>query len=124
MRGLLLSDDMIFTSRIAGTAKDLGHSVQTAQSADRLLDLARQETPACVIIDLANPGLNLGEMLADLAGACAVRPYVVAYGSHVDAASLRAAREAGCNLVWPRSKFVEELPRALPEWFSQSRTTG
>ena len=32
------------------------------------------------------------------------------------AAGLRAAREAGCDLVLPRSKFVEELPRALPGW--------
>ena len=43
-------------------------------------------------------------------------PRMVAYGSHVDAAVLRAAREAGCDPVLPRSKFVEELPRALPEW--------
>jgi hypothetical protein len=41
---------------------------------------------------------------------------VVAYGSHVDTERLRAARSAGCDPVLPRSKFVEELPKALPQW--------
>jgi hypothetical protein len=42
----------------------------------------------------------------------------VAYGSHVDTESLRAARAAGCDRVLPRSKFIEELPSALPDWFA------
>jgi hypothetical protein len=45
-------------------------------------------------------------------------PRIVAYGSHVDTAGLRKAREAGCDLVWPRSKFVAELPGALQAWFA------
>jgi hypothetical protein len=53
------------------------------------------------------------QQLASMGG-----PRVVAYGSHVDTATLRAAREAGCDPVLPRSKFVEELPSALPHWFT------
>jgi hypothetical protein len=44
---------------------------------------------------------------------------VLAYGSHVDTDTLRAARAAGCDPVWPRSKFIEELATALPGWFGQ-----
>jgi hypothetical protein len=40
----------------------------------------------------------------------------MAYGSHVDTATLRAARAAGCDPVLPRSKFVEDLPICLPAW--------
>ena len=36
--------------------------------------------------------------------------------THVDAAGLRAAREAGCDPVLPRSQFVEALPLRLAEW--------
>jgi hypothetical protein len=50
---------------------------------------------------------------------CSPVPRVVAYGSHVDAAGLRAAREAGGDVVLPRSKFVEELPHKLPTWLSE-----
>ena len=43
-------------------------------------------------------------------------PMVIGYGSHVAAAALQAAREAGCDLVVPNSKFVELLPTDLAEW--------
>lgn len=114
--GLLLSDDLIFASRITGTAAALGLSVQAARTPEALLELARRQAPRCVLLDLANPGLVLPDLLRGLRESCTPMPYVVAYGSHVDAAGLRAAREAGCDLVLPRSKFVEELPRALPGW--------
>ena len=113
--GLLLSDDLIFTSRILGTGRDLGFPIQAARSADALLALASRRTPRCVIIDLANPGLAIGDFVRQLCEACSPMPFVLAYGSHVDTATLRTAREAGCDLVWPRSKFVEELPH-LRDW--------
>lgn len=115
MTGLLLSDDLIFTSRITGEARALGLTIKTARSADALLTLARQEAPVCVLVDLANPGLVLWELMRQLAELG--KPRVIAYGSHVDTATLRAAREAGCDPVLPRSQFVEELPMALPRWF-------
>jgi CheY-like chemotaxis protein len=116
--GYLLSDDLIFTSRIAGTARDLGLTVKQARSVEALDALLRQETPACVLVDLANPGLAVPELIRRLGEVGPPRPRVVAYGSHVDAAGLRAAREAGCDLVLPRSKFVEDLPRELPAWLT------
>jgi CheY-like chemotaxis protein len=119
--GLLLCDDMIFTSRIVGTGRDLGLAIKPARSAEALLKLAEQQTPRCVIVDLSNPGLDVQQLLDRLRQVCVPMPYVAAYGSHVDTATLRAGREAGCNVVWPRSKFVEELPRALPLWFSPGR---
>jgi CheY-like chemotaxis protein len=115
--GLLLSDDLIFTSRVTATARDLGLVVKPARSAEGILQLAQNQLPRCIIVDLANPGLVLSDLLAQLAQTCQAMPRVVAYGSHVDTATLRSAREAGCDPVWPRSKFVEELAAALPGWF-------
>jgi DNA-binding NarL/FixJ family response regulator len=120
--GLLLSDDLIFTSRITGTARALGLEVRPARTVDGLVDLARQHAPAGVLLDLGFPGLVLGDLLARLGEACGARPRVVAYGSHVDAAGLRAARAAGCDLVLPRSKFVEDLGRELPGWLGAGET--
>src|SRR5262245_36107337 len=88
--GLLLSDDLMFTSRITGTARDLGLVVKVARSSEALVNLARQQTPRCVLIDLSNPGLILADLLRQLAEACAPMPHFVAYGSHVDAETLRA----------------------------------
>jgi CheY-like chemotaxis protein len=114
--GMLLSDDLIFTSRVTGEARARGCTVKPARSVETLLALARQQTPACVLIDLANPGLSVPDLIRQLRDLRTPPPRVVAYGSHVDAAGLRAARDAGCDLVLPRSKFVEELPVALPRW--------
>jgi CheY-like chemotaxis protein len=116
--GLLLCDDLIFASRITGEARALGLTLKSARTIEQLLELGRQETPPCVVVDLAFPGLSLTDLFRNLNEACRPLPRVVAYGSHVDAESLRAARVAGCDPVLPRSKFVEELPRALPVWFS------
>ncbi len=116
--GLLLSDDLIFTSRITGTARALGLTMATANSLDILRVRVRAQAPACVIIDLHHPGLDVAELLAFLHETCSPMPRVVGYGSHVDAARLKAAREAGCDLVLPRSAFVEQLPAQLPAWLT------
>jgi CheY-like chemotaxis protein len=116
--GLLLSDDMMFTSRITGTARDLGLSVKPARSLEALSTMIQQPLPSCIIVDLAHPELRIAEFIEGLRSSCAAMPRVVAYGSHVDTATLREARDAGCDVVLPRSKFVEELPRALPQWLA------
>ena len=115
MTGLLLSDDLIFSSRITGTGRDLGFPIRAVKAANDLLALAREAPPACAIVDLANPGLNIAEFVAALKRLSPLAN-VVAYGSHVDTATLKAARAAGCDLVMPRSQFVELLPKDLANW--------
>ena len=115
--GLLLSDDLIFTSRITGTARALGLEVRQVRALDRLIETAQQTGARCVILDLAFPGLDLAVLMQRL-GELKPRPRFVAYGSHVDAASLQAARAAGCQPTLPRSKFVEDLARDLPQWLA------
>jgi CheY-like chemotaxis protein len=115
--GLLLSDDLLFISRVTGTARSLGLDMQSARSAADLLAKAQAQPPACVLIDLHNPGFDIGALVGQLKGAG--KPFLVGYGSHVDAATLQAARDAGCDLVLPRSKFVADLAAELPNWFQK-----
>ena len=118
--GLLLSDDMIFSSRITGTAQALGLKVNAVKSARNLMAQAKERTPTCIIVDLSHPDLRVPELIGELQDVCSPLPRLVAYGSHVDAATLRAAREAGCNIVLPRSAFVEQLSGSLPQWLMPS----
>src|SRR5262245_53641163 len=120
MTGLLLSDDLIFTSRVTGTGRDLGFAIRAAKTAGALLTFAQQATPACVIVDLHNPGLKIEELVAAMQ-TLSPPPTVIGYGSHVDTATLKAARAAGCDFVLPRSQFVEELPAELPCWMGADR---
>lgn len=117
-QGLLLCDDLIFTSRITGTATALGLTLRTAKTVAELRRFFEQSQPRCVILDLNAPGLNIAELAAEIA-ALTPRPKLIGYGSHVDTATLKAARDAGCDIVSPRSKFVEELAAALPGWFGE-----
>jgi DNA-binding NarL/FixJ family response regulator len=114
--GLLLSDDLIFTSRIAGVARSRGISLIAAKNAAALLELAQRSVPRCVIVDLDNPKLDLAGLLESLRGVTP-RPRIVAYGPHVNAELLHSARTSGCDIVLPRSKFVESLETELPNWF-------
>ncbi len=114
--GLVLSDDLMFASRITGTASSLGLGVKIARSPEQLLAMAAQEPPQGVMLDLANPGLEIAVFVQQLRQSCPVMPRLIAYGSHVDAATLQAARAAGCDQVMPRSKFVQELPTSLLAW--------
>jgi CheY-like chemotaxis protein len=116
--GYLLSDDLMFTSRITGTARDLGLVVKPFRAAAIMQGLAQKQPPRCVLLDLANPTLAVEELVPWLKAECVPPPRVVAYGSHVDVDVLKAAREAGCDVVLPRSKFVEDLPNALPAWLA------
>jgi hypothetical protein len=109
----LLSDDLLFTSRITGTARDLALDVRAARSLVQLHNLFGQKSASCLLLDLHFPGLSIADLLESLTDP---RPFTVGYGSHVDTATLKAARDAGCDLVLPRSKFVEELPKALAGW--------
>lgn len=117
MNGLLLSDDLIFTSRIVATARAHGLVVIAAKTVDAMLAKAKDAPPAGVILDLHNPTLDVPALLAELNSLGS--PKVVAYGSHVDAERLKAARAAGCDLVLPRSAFVEKLENDLPGWLGR-----
>lgn len=114
--GLMLCDDLIFFSRVAGTARALGLGVRQVKTTAELLEFAQRSMPAGIILDLQNDGLDLVVLLQELNKICQQKPYIVAYGSHVEAETLRAARKAGCERVLPRSQFVEDLEGQLAVW--------
>jgi DNA-binding response OmpR family regulator len=92
---LILSDDLLDSSRIAGHAKAAGFDVVTCRDSAALrATLARR--PALALIDLHNPGLVI-ESVAPALQAAGVR--AVGFGSHIDVARLKAARAAGCDEV-------------------------
>lgn len=116
--GIVLSDDLIFFSRISGSARAAGLAVRQAKSAADALARARETPPTGVIVDLQNPGLDLTTFMTQLKELCHSQPRVIAYGSHVEAEVLKAARRAGCDRVMPRSQFATELEGAIAGWLA------
>lgn len=118
--GLLLSRDLIFTSKVTGTARALGHRVLTAGSAAQAAGLIEQDRPRVVFVDLtigAEAGLPALTALRAAAGPGV--PFV-AFGPHVEVAALDAARAAGCEEVMPRGRFSAELPEIIRRHFERT----
>lgn len=111
-RAVLLTSDLIFSTKVTGTARALGLEIAVVADVEKAAELCRGEAPGCVFIDLGTPGLEITSVVSRLRGAAGPVP-TVAYGSHVDKARLDQARAAGCVEVLPRSKFSAELPDLL-----------
>ena len=114
---LLLCDDLIFGSRIGAVARTMGAEMRTVKTVDALIAAVSESAPRCVIADLSVAGDRIGDCIVAISQ-LVQRPTVVGYGSHVDTARLRAAIETGCDVVLPRSKFVEALETDLPQWLA------
>ncbi len=119
--GLLLTDDFLFISRVQGHARALGFDVRSVRTPEALLAKAAETKPACVLLDVHVAGAKIGELIPSLK-MLDPPPKIIAYGSHVAAAALHAAREAGCDLVMPNSQFVELLPTELAKWMQAARS--
>src|SRR4051794_34575493 len=103
--GILLSRDLIFTSKVTGTAHALGHRVLVAGSVAQATTMIEQQKPLVVFVDLSAGDLVQSASLRAFQTLAGPGIPFVAFGSHVDTDSLAAARAAGCDPVLPRSRF-------------------
>lgn len=101
----------MFSSRVLGAAKTLGLEC-------RLLAQPQQLAPGTAgdcrlaLIDLTLQPLDLPAVVAAVRAA-APTAQIVAFGPHVDEALLASAKDAGCDLVWPRSQFHKQYVALL-----------
>ena len=117
--GLLLSRDLIFTSKVTGTASALGHRVIVAGNVALASAMLAKWAPKVVFVDLAAGDLVSTDSLVKYREIAPSGTPFVAFGSHVDVASLAAAAAAGCDPVMPRSKFTAELPALVRRYFGE-----
>jgi CheY-like chemotaxis protein len=118
--GLLLSRDLIFKSKVTGTARALGHRVLVAGDVALAAQMIEQWRPKVVFVDLAAGELVSAPALIAFQKTAGPATPFVAFGSHVDTAALAAAEAAGCNPVLPRSKFSAELPELIRRYFENA----
>ena len=109
--GLLLTANLFFSSKVTGTAQALGLRVEAVMKPDQVGPRVAGGGYRCLLIDLATPGLDIGELLAQLPAE--VPPRRLAFGPHVETALFDAARAAGCDDVLPHSRFSSGLVELL-----------
>src|SRR5262245_51988168 len=89
--GILLSRDLIFTSKVTGTGRVLGYRILVAGNPSLASAMIEQWRPRVVFVDLAAGDLVApGALVAYQRLAGAATPFV-AFGSHVDTQTLAAA---------------------------------
>jgi hypothetical protein len=132
--------DLIFATRIENTASRLGYQVVWIERTDQLgvaieqqpgrqfaehvvgpgallIDRISAWQPVLIIVDLGNPEIPWKEWVALLKSAPATRRIpVVCYGSHTKAETLRAARAAGADAVFARSRFIEDIRKIIQKY--------
>ncbi len=122
--GILLSRDLIFTSKVTGTARGLGHRVLVAGTSSLALAMIEQWRPCVVFVDLAAGDLVAPAALVAYQELTGPATAFLAFGSHVDTEALAAARATGCDPVMPRSKFSAELPEWIGRYFRSDGSKG
>jgi 2-keto-3-deoxy-6-phosphogluconate aldolase len=109
-----LLDDLFFRARIEATAEAAGVRLIVSRTLAELEGRIDEAGGAGVLVDLALGTPDAAEAIAALKRR-AECPVVVAWGSHVDAAAMDAARGAGADRVLARSAFTRRLPEILRE---------
>ena len=113
-RVLAAVSDMLFASKIRGTAEQLNVTVEFARAADALFDAAKTEVPSLIILDLHMAQLDPFALASRLKADDQLRGVpIVAFFSHVQTELQRRALEAGVDHVLPRSVFTKRLPEIL-----------
>lgn len=116
---LVYSRDLFFSVRIQDVIERLGGRMHHVQNAT---DLATGlgEVPVLAIVELDPGGEGDWVHAVNYARRWTRGIPVVAFGSHVDTAAREAARQAGCQHVWAKSRFMEELPALVERYVSPS----
>jgi CheY-like chemotaxis protein len=117
--GLLLCRDLIFTSKVKGTAEALGYRILVTSDQSAALSLIEEWQPRVVFIDLTAGEAAAPDALMNYQNLAGRDTWFIAFGPHVDTDILNAARDAGCQVVMPRSKFSAELPEVLRQYFNR-----
>lgn len=104
-----LAADLLVATRLQAVIHAQGGRPVITETPEALVDAVDHHFPVLILVDLQAPG---DWQLAITR--CKRRPQsrqipLYAFGSHVDVATLQAARQAGADHTWARSKMMEML---------------
>ena len=113
MNVVLLTSDLIVSSRVEGAALRNGIDLRTVTSAEAAVQSCVERSPDKLIVDLGTPSLDVAKLVARVKRGSGNSPHIVAFGPHVHAELLANARQAGCDEVVSRGQFFSQLEGML-----------
>jgi PleD family two-component response regulator len=107
-------EDLLFKSKISGTADSLGVAVRFPRSPRKLLESLRDDPPGLLILDLNSDRFEPLQLLQAVnSDETLTSVRTLGFLSHVQKDLAVAAREAGCDRIMARSAFTKNLPEIL-----------
>ncbi len=113
MSALLLSGDLIFSSRASGAAAGCDSQLAVVATAEAACGACASGEVSLVLVDLTLAGLDVRALVPQLRAVSPGTISIIAYGPHVQEARLRAAREAGCDEVLARGQIDQQIDAIL-----------
>jgi CheY-like chemotaxis protein len=112
---VVLAPDLFFAARFEDVIRAQGGQPVVVDTPDAFVAAVDAHFPVLALLDLnAGDGWQSALQRIKLRPATRQVP-VIAFGSHVEADVLRAARAAGADHAWPRSKLMGDLPQVIAD---------
>jgi CheY-like chemotaxis protein len=108
-----LVEDIFFVPRLTDVIERLGGVPVLAETAEALVDAVDRTFPVLVLVDLNAAGDWQTAIRRLKHRPHSKRTPVYAFGAHVEPAVLQAARQAGADHAWARSKMMSDLPTVV-----------
>ena len=116
MSALALISDLMVQSQLSGAAARAGTVVEVVGSTEAFLAKAETTQPRLVILVLSHADLDPGQLLPRLKECLPSDATILAFGPHVHHERLRAATQAGCDLVLSRGQFHAKAEEILKRY--------
>lgn len=105
-----LIPDLFFATRFVDVIAAMNGQPVIVETPAAFVTAMDRYFPVLALLDLNTPG-----EWADAIRRCKQRPHtsqipIFAFGSHVDVETLKAARRAGADHAWARSRMMDDLP--------------
>ena len=115
---LALVDDLIVGVRIEEAAKAIGTRAEAVSSYEEAGRRLRAAVVEGLVVDLAMPELDLDGLVREAREA---RAWLIGFYPHVNVELRRTAERAGFQRVYPRSRFLRDLPKLLLKRLDKKR---
>jgi CheY-like chemotaxis protein len=112
MSAILLSRNLLSSSRVAAAARACGLPLQTVRQLEQIPPEQLGQLKL-VLIDLSEPAFDPAQIAAQLQEHPQCAADIVAFGPHVDEPRLQAARQAGCHQVLTHGQFDANMSQIL-----------
>ena len=120
-RVLVLADDLIWSTRLAGHVRTAGAEPVTVRTAAAWTTALAEPHLAGAIVDLTSLAYD---GLASIAAACDAGVPVLAVGQHDDHVLRRDALAVGADRVLAYRKLFEDGPATIARWLAASEASA